>query len=162
MAVEIEFAFKLRHALPPSTRPYSYNEVAQAVDFVPLIEVLGSRYGNRMAVTAAEQLADANANGAFIVGTPIAEWRGLDFRTLQVDLSIDGQTVQSARGTHPAGDPLLLVVWLADHTAARCGGLKAGEIVTTGSLQGATSVAAGSRVLGDWVGGGQVTLSVAR
>ncbi|MGB8842672.1 MAG: fumarylacetoacetate hydrolase family protein [Aliidongia sp.] len=160
MALEIEFAFKLRRALPPRARPYTYDEIAQAVDFVPLIEVLGSRYGDRMAVTAAEQLADANANGAFIVGTPIVEWHTLDLRTLRVGLSVDGQTVQSACGTHPADDPLSLVVWLADHTAARCGGLKAGDIVTTGSLQGATSVAAGSRALGDWGSGGHVTLTI--
>jgi 2-keto-4-pentenoate hydratase len=160
LALEIEFAFKLRRDLPPRARAYAYDEVAEAVDFVPLIEVLGSRYRDRLAVSAAEQLADANANGAFIVGAPIAGWRDFDFRTMRVDLAIDGEVVQSACGTHPTGDPLVLVIWLADHVAVRCGGLKSGDIVTTGSLQGATPIAAGSRAQGDWGLGGQVTASV--
>jgi 2-keto-4-pentenoate hydratase len=161
LALEIEFAFRLRRDLPPQGGGYDFEEIAEAVDFLPLIEVLGSRYRDRTAVSAFEQLADANANGAFIVGSPIADWRGVDFRTLTVELSIDGAVVQSACGTHPAGDPTRLVVWLADHAARRCGGLKAGDIVTTGSLQGATRIGACGSAVGDWGVWGRVALQVA-
>jgi 2-keto-4-pentenoate hydratase len=161
LALEIEFAFRLRRDLPPQPGGYEYDEIVEAVDFLPLIEVLGSRYRDRTAVSAVEQLADANANGAFIPGSPIAHWRDLDFRTLTVELSIDGKVVQSACGTHPAGDPIRLVIWLADHAARRCGGLKAGDIVTTGSLQGATPIGAGSTAFGDWGVWGRVELEVA-
>jgi 2-keto-4-pentenoate hydratase len=161
LALEIEFAFRLRRDLPPRPGGYDTDEIVEAVDFLPLIEVLGSRYRDRTVVSAFEQLADANANGAFIPGAPIARWRDLDFRTLTVELSIDGTVVQSACGTHPAGDPIRLVVWLADHVARRCGGLKAGDIVTTGSLQGATPIGPGSTAFGDWGIGGRVALQVA-
>jgi len=161
LALEVEFAFRLRRDLPPRAGGYGYDEVAAAVDFLPLIEVIGSRYRDRTGLSEAELLADANGNGAFILGAPIAEWRELDFRTLRVELAIDGRIVQSACGTHPAGDPVRLVLWQANHTAARCGGLKSGDVVTTGSLQGATAIAAGSRAIGDWGRWGRIELAVA-
>jgi 2-keto-4-pentenoate hydratase len=161
LALEIEFAFRLRHDLPLRAVPYGYDDVADAVDFLPLIEVLGSRFRDRTRLSPIEQLADANANGAFVLGTPVPDWRALDFRRTIVELAIDGVTVQSACGTHPAGDPVLLLLWQANHAAQRCGGLKAGDVVTTGSLQGATPVAPGSKAVGDWGSWGRVVLSVA-
>lgn len=161
LALEIEFAFRLRRDLPPQETAYRYDEVADAVDFLPLIEVLGSRYRDRTALSAVEQLADANANGAFITGAPVGDWRSLDFRRATVTLAIDGAIVQSACGTHPAGDPVRLLVWQANHAAARCGGLKRGDIVTTGSLQGASPIRPGSRAVADWGGWGRVELAVA-
>jgi 2-keto-4-pentenoate hydratase len=161
LALEVEFAFRLRRDLPPCAGGYTYDEVAAAVDFMPLIEVIGSRYRDRTDLSAAEQLADANGNGALILGAPVADWRDLDFRTERVELAIDGKIVQSACGTHPAGDPVRLVLWQAEHAASRVGGLKAGDIVTTGSLQGATPIAAGSRAVGNWGRWGRIDLTIA-
>lgn len=161
LALEIEFAFRLRRDLPQRGSKYGYDEVAASVDFLPLIEVIGSRYRDRTALPQAEQLADANGNGAFILGTPVEDWRGLDFRGQRATLEIDGAVVQSALDTHPAGDPMKLVLWQANHAAARCGGLKAGDIVTTGSLQGATPAAAGSHAIGNWGRWGRVTIGIA-
>ncbi len=161
LALEIEFAFRLRRDLPLRDEAYSYDEVAASVDFLPLIEVIGSRYRDRTALPQAEQLADANGNGAFILGTPVEDWRGLDFRSQRVTLEIDGAVVQSALATHPAGDPVKLVLWQANHAAARCGGLKAGDVVTTGSLQGATAAAGGSHAIGNWGRWGRVTVGIA-
>jgi 2-keto-4-pentenoate hydratase len=149
-ALEIEFAFRLRRDLPARSTQYGYDEIAASVDFVPLIELIGGRFRDRGALSAFEQLADANGNDAFIVGTPVEAWRGTDFRARRVELAIDGRVVQSALGTHPAGDPLLLVVWQANHAATRSAGLKRGDVVTTGSLQGATPIAAGRHAAGDW------------
>ncbi|MEI9982408.1 MAG: fumarylacetoacetate hydrolase family protein [Aliidongia sp.] len=162
LALEIEFAFRLRHDLPLRAGPYGHEEIVAAIDFLPLIEVIGSRYRDRTALSAAEQLADANGNGALILGTPVEDWRGLDFREQLVTLTIDGELVQSARNTHPAGDPVRLVVWQANHVASRCGGLKSGDIVTTGSLQGATPAAAGVRAFGDWGCWGRVEVNITR
>ena len=162
LAVEIEFAFRLRYDLPPRSKRYDYDEVAASVDFVPLIELVGGRFRDRGALTSFEQLADANGNDAFIVGAPVENWRGTDFLKQRVELAIDGHVVQSARGTHPAGDPLLLVVWQANHAASRAGGLRQGDVVTTGSLQGATPIAAGSRAAGDWGGLGRTEVFFAR
>lgn len=145
-ALEIEFAFRMGADLPDRAQPYSYDEVVAAIEgFCPCIEVLGSRYKDRSALPAAENLADGNANGGLVYGGPLTDWSGLDFPTQKVELTIDGKVVQSPVGTHPAGDPVKLVVWTANHLMARTGGLKRGDVVTTGSLDGATPAGPGSK-----------------
>jgi 2-keto-4-pentenoate hydratase len=159
LALEVEFAFRLKRDLPPRDQAYRYEEVVDAVDFVPLIEIVGSRYRDRTGLSVAEQLADANANGAFVLGKAITDWRSFDFMRQRVELAIDGTVVQSAMGTHPAGDPLKLVVWQANHLTGRNGGLRSGAVVTTGSLQGMTPAGAGSRSVGDWGSWGRVEVA---
>ena len=43
-------------------------------------------------------------------------------------------------GRHPDGHPLKPLVWLANHLAARGDGLRAGQVVTTGSYCGMVDV----------------------
>jgi 2-keto-4-pentenoate hydratase len=145
-ALEIEFAFRIAEDLPARAKPYDYDEVLAAIEgFCPCIEVLSSRYTDRTTLPSAENLADGNANGALVYGGPLADWRGLDFATQKVELTIDGEVRQSAVGTHPAGDPVTLVVWTANHVMTRTGGLKRGDVVTTGSLDGATPIGPGGK-----------------
>ena len=160
-ALEMEFAFRMSQDLPDRPQPYAYDEVVAAIEgFCPCIEVLGSRFKDRTGFTAAENLADGNANGALVYAGPLTDWSGLDFTTQKVELAIDGNIVQSAVGTHPAGDPVKLVVWTANHLMARTGGLKRGDVVTTGSLDGATPVGAGSRGVATYGAFGRVEVAL--
>lgn len=146
--LEIEFAFRVGTDLPRRAQPYAIEEVRAAVDgFVPLVELVGGRFAERESLSVAEQLADG-FGAAVITGERVALWQELDFRGLRAELWIDGARAQVARGCHPAGDPLILVTWLANHLAARpaAGGLRRGQIVTTGGLAGVTSVVGGERV----------------
>ena len=147
-ALEIEFAFRLAQDLPARPQPYSHDEV------------LGSRFKDRTGFAAAENLADGNANGALVYTGPLTLWSGLDFATQKVELTIDGKVVQSAVGTHPAGDPVKLVVWTANHLMARTGGLKRGDVVTTGSLDGATPVGPGSSGVATYGAFGRVEVTL--
>ncbi|HWK45868.1 MAG TPA: fumarylacetoacetate hydrolase family protein [Stellaceae bacterium] len=145
LALEIEFAFRLSRNLPPRDGGYDREAVAQAVEgFCPAIEVVATRYSDPKAVNTFSQIADSSSNGLLVWGQPVGSWRSIDFRALRGELTIDGTVVQSAMGTHPCDDPFDLVVWLANHAATRTGGLTAGTVVITGSLQGATPIAAGS------------------
>jgi 2-keto-4-pentenoate hydratase len=157
-ALEIEFAFRIERDLEPAGRPWDRAAIVEAISFVPLIEVLGSRYRSRADCAEWEALADRNANGAAILGAAVADWQRLDWRRLRVDLAIDGRLVQSAQGTHPLGDPVELVVWQANHCIRRGMPLQSGMVVTTGSLQGASPIAAGSHAAGRWGVWGQIEL----
>jgi len=160
-ALEIEFAFKMAADLPARPQPYSYDEVLAAIEgFCPCIEVLGSRFKDRTGFSASENLADGNANGALVTAGPLADWKGLDFATQKVELAIDGKVVQTAVGTHPAGDPVKLVVWTANHLAARTGGLRHGDVVTTGSLDGATPIGPGSTGVATYGAFGRVEVAL--
>jgi 2-keto-4-pentenoate hydratase len=159
LALEVEFGFRLNRNLPKRTTPWSRDEVADAISFVPVIEIQGSRFLDRTGFSEAENLADGNANGALVVGAPIPDWAHLNFPGLRVTLTLDDVLVQDATGTHPAGDPVYLVQWTANHVAARTGGLRPGDIITTGSLRGATAAGSGAHAVGDWGPGGQVVIA---
>lgn len=156
LAVEVEFAFRVERALPDPAVPWDRDEIAAAITFLPVIEVVGGRFAEPDALSPAERLADQNANGALVLGAPVADWRAIDFLSLPVELEIDGVRVQRAVGGHPAGDPVPLVRWQAAHCAAQGRPLGPGDVVTTGSLQGMSPAAAGSRAIGRWDPWGRV------
>ena len=142
-AVEAEIAVRIAHDLPPRAAPYSRAEVLAAIGSAhPAIEVLQSRYVDVDRVDKLSALADSLSHGGLVVGEAIPDWQGIDLGTEQVRLLVNGAEVK--RGTaNPAGDMLRLVVWLANDGARAAGGLRAGQVVTTGSWTGKDAVPAG-------------------
>lgn len=133
--IEAEIAFRLRQDLPVGDVAHDPASVARAVERVPALEIYRSRYREPDAAEEAEQLADCLANGGLIVGVGVESvMSGGAMPTWDIDLAVDDTLKQVRAARHPAGDPLQLVVWLANHLN-RCGGLlSAGQVVTTGAL----------------------------
>ena len=52
---------------------------------------------------------------------------------LRLEVRVQGQPVHQGIGGHPKGDPLIPLVWLANHLSQYGRGLRAGELITTGS-----------------------------
>ena len=145
--VEAELAFTLSHDLPPRPKPYRVADLEAAVATVhAAIEIVDSRFVDLNGVDALSLLADFQSNGALVVGNGVALPQAFQSSTQQVTLEIDGKRVVESRGSNPAGDVLCLLAWLANHATARCGGLRRGDIVTTGSWTGMRFVAPGTRV----------------
>jgi 2-keto-4-pentenoate hydratase len=152
LGAEIEFGFRVTEDLPPRATSYTDADVKERLEFVPLVELIASRYIDKKARTPFEMLADSLSNGAFVIGPPIADWQRFDFRNHPVSLTINGEVVQSVGGTAHKGHPTDGVVWLANRPA----GLRAGDVITTGALKGATAAQAGDTVIGDWGEWGRV------
>ena len=135
--IEAEIAFRLLQDLRVGDVAHDAASVARAVERVPALEIYRSRYREPGAAEEAEQLADCLANGGLIVGVGIgveAVMAGGAMPTWDIDLAVDDTLKQVRSARHPAGDPLQLVVWLANHLN-RCGSLlSAGQVVTTGAL----------------------------
>jgi 2-keto-4-pentenoate hydratase len=159
--IEAEIAFRLLQDLPVGPAAHDTTSVARVVERVPALEIYSSRYRKPGDAGEAEQLADCLANGGLIVGVGIgvgveAVMAGGTMPTWDIDLAIDDTLEQVRAVRHPAGDPLQLVVWLANHLN-RCGGLlSAGQVVTTGALLLAPI---GRSVRGEWQGLGSVSAS---
>ena len=68
------------------------------------------------------------------------DWRKLDFRKLRCVAKVDGKVVFDQVDSHPQKDPLASLVEYASIQADRLGGLRAGQIVTTGSMSGVTRI----------------------
>ena len=145
LGMEAEIAFKLNADLPKRATPYTREDVAPHVSPCAAIEVIQSRYVDFNAVTLYERTADHFVNGAFVHGPVKKDWASLDLTKAHVTLEVDGIVVIDATGGHPKVDPVLPVVDLANHF--RSGrGLKAGEVVTTGSYTGLVCIKPGQTV----------------
>ena len=157
--VEAELAFTLSHDLPPRPQPYCVADVAEAVATMhPAIEIVNSRFVDLRAMDVLSLLADFQSNGALVVGNGVALPHAFESSTQQVTLDIDGVRVVESRASNPAGDVLRLLAWLANHAVVRNGGLRRGDVVTTGSWTGMRFVAPGTRVEAVFAGIGGVEI----
>jgi len=159
--VEAEIGFRLGTDLPPRAAPYGIDEMAAYIESVhPTLEIVESRYDDFRRVAPLSVLADFNSNGALVVGASVPAQSREAYGRLSVSLKFDGVERVAAAGGNPAVDLLRLLAWLANHCAARCGGLRRGEVVTTGSHTGMQFAALGTRVEATFAGLGGVAVSL--
>lgn len=135
--IEGELAFTLAHDLPARPESYTRAEVEAALGTLhPAIEVADSRYRDWLAADKPALIADLAVSGALVLGPGTADWRGLDLAAIGARMVVGGAVVGQGTGRDALGHPALAVLWLANHLAARGQGLRAGEVVTTGSCTG--------------------------
>jgi hypothetical protein len=91
-------------------------------------------------------MADMQMHGGFVFGPAYPEWRSVDFHTEHVTLAVDGVVRVERTGSNTSGDLLKLIPWLANEGAARTGGLRSGQWITTGSWTGNTLATSSSAV----------------
>jgi 2-keto-4-pentenoate hydratase len=73
-------------------------------------------------------------------------------------MTINGAARGKGTGARALGDPMNVLLWLANQQSAQGRGLRAGEIVATGTCTGLDSVAPRDRVRGDFGGLGAVEI----
>jgi 2-keto-4-pentenoate hydratase len=160
-AVEGEFAFRLGRDLPPRAAPYAMDEIADAVAAVAgAIEVVGTRFSGGLAGKGRWLVtADCGANIAFVGGPWRHDLRRLDLKTHRVAMMINGALRGTGTGARALGDPMKVLLWLANQQSAAGRGLKSGEIVSTGTCTGLDPVRPGDRVQADFGELGTVEIS---
>lgn len=130
--IEGEFDFILGRDLPPRSKPYTADEVADAVTVLrPAIELVDSRVGR--ASPTLVKLADCFSNGGLILGPEHKDWRKLDLLNHPVTIKVDGNVAATGKGSTVPGGPLAALVTMANNPPPWSGGLKAGQAVTTGA-----------------------------
>ena len=148
---EAEFAFRMAASLPPRGAPYTFDEVKSATASVhPAIEVPDSRYEDVTAVGAPQLIADAACAWWATVGeTGVIDWRDHDLDAQPVVVFKDGAVVAEGRGEN-VGGPLRALTWVANVLAAYAGGLRAGDLVITGTCVEPVPIAPGERLRVDF------------
>jgi 2-keto-4-pentenoate hydratase len=160
--LEAEISFLIGEDLPPRETPYTREEVVAAIASChPAIEELESGLIDPKAANPLSALADLQMHGGFIHGPACADWKSIDFATETVTLSIDGAVQVERTGSNTSGDLLRLLPYLANEGAARTGGLKAGQWITTGSWTGNTPAQPGTHVDAAFGHAGHVSLRFA-
>ena len=159
-ALESEFAFILGDDLPAKTNgTYSVDDVKGATQGVaPAFEIVAPRFSSSSGVGYLSLIADSGANAGVVLGTPISTADIPDLRDVSVELDIDGTVVKSGVGNAILGDPWEALAWLANHLSGRNIGLRAGELVMSGTCTGIEPLAPGSVATSRYNGLGEVTV----
>jgi 2-keto-4-pentenoate hydratase len=149
---EAEFAFRIGKPLPKRAESYSVAEVLAAVASLhPAIEVPDSRYEDFTRVGAAQLIADVACACWFVLGPATrADWRGIDLARHGVAAYRNGALAGQGSGANVLGDPRSALAWIANELSTYGDGLRAGDVVITGTCLTPVPVSAGDRVKADF------------
>ncbi len=149
---EAEYQAKLGQDLPPRAAPYSVEEVRDAVASLhPGIELAECRFVHDENFPPLEAvLADGSGSGGISVGPAIEGWRDRDIAGQPVVLYCDGVERRRGSAGEALDDPILPVAWLANELSRTGVGMKAGQIVSTGTLTGMLRPKAGQTFVADF------------
>ena len=161
--VEAEFAFRMGRDLPRRAGGYRVEEVLAAVASLhPAIEVPDSRFEDFTAVGAPQLIADV-ACACWVAVGPAAsvEWRAMDLTGHGVAVYRNGKLAGQGSGANVLGDPRAALAWIADELCVYENGLRAGDVVITGTCLTPVPVAPGDRVRADFGALGVIDLRLA-
>jgi 2-keto-4-pentenoate hydratase len=160
VGVECEIAVKLASDLASSAAPFTADTVAQAIEaYLPAIEIVDDRYADWQTLGAPTLVADDFFAAGCVLGKPVARSAAPDLLDVIGRAVINDVEVSSGTGADVLGHPHHALAWLANHLAADGKGLRAGQIVLTGSLVKTIWLNAGDRVTMDLSGLGRVEVA---
>lgn len=133
LGLECEIAVRLGRDLPATHGPYDAATAGAAVEAVcAAIEIVDDRAADYTVTDIGSLVADNSWNAGLVLG---------EFRTAWPDLAAvtgvvwrDDIDIDRGCGADVLGHPFVPLAWLANHLARRGQGLRAGDIVSTGSL----------------------------
>ena len=153
---ENELCMRLRVDLSGTV---TVDQARAAIDVVyPALEIIETRGPFTEQIALA--LADNAQQKTVILGSPSA--LPADLTAIEAHVSINGQPVATGTGHAVLGNPLNSIVWLASKLGLYGRGLKAGEIVMTGSFTRQFPIAPGDKIETVFSGLGAVATEMSR
>jgi 2-keto-4-pentenoate hydratase len=157
VGVECEIAVRLARDLGPTEAPFTAEWVAEAIDaYLPAIEIVDDRYVKWETLGAPTLVADDFFAAGCVLGQAVARSAAPDLLSVIGRALINGKEAGQGTGADVLGHPHNALAWLANHLAAEAKGLRAGEIVLTGSLVKTIWLEAGDKVVMELSGLGSV------
>jgi 2-keto-4-pentenoate hydratase len=158
---EAEFGFRFARSLPRRDAPYVEREVLDAVGSLhPTVEIPDSRFEDFTGVGTPQLIAD-NACACWLIvgGAAAAEWRALDLAAHVVRTTLNGNPAETGIGHKVLGSPLNALTWIANELRVFGEGLRAGDLVTTGTCIAPVAVRPGDRFQADFAELGELAVS---
>jgi 2-keto-4-pentenoate hydratase len=154
LAVEAEVALVMGRALagPGVTPPQALLAVEGAV---PALELVDFRYAGEP--SAADVIADGVLAKAVVLGAPLTDVTHLDLALEGLVYELNGAIVATNTAAEVLGTPINSLAWIANHLGARGLGLRAGDVVMTGSVSSVLRPKAGDTVRARFTRLGMVT-----
>lgn len=131
LVVEAEIAFRMREDLagPGVTAARAVAAVEAAM---PALELVDFRFSGK--ATATDVIADGVYASAIVIGTPVTAIAGFDFALEGLVYELGGAVAATNAGAEVMGSPANSLAWIANHLGTRGLGLRAGDIVMSGSV----------------------------
>jgi len=104
-------------------------------------------------------LADGAGSGAICYGPAIEDWRTRDIAGQEVVLWCNGVARRRGTAADALDHPMVPLAWLANELSRTGIGLKAGQMISTGTLTGMLRPKAGETYVADFGPYGRVTAS---
>ena len=153
---ENELCLRLGHDLSGAI---GIEQARAAIDVIhPALEIIETRgpFTEQLALA----LADNAQQKTVILGTPVTPPEHLD--RVEARVVINGQTAATGTGDAVLGNPLNSLVWLAAKLAEYGHGLKAGEIVMSGSFTRQFPIRPGDTIRAEFSGIGSVETAMSK
>ena len=160
VGVECEIAARLGRDLALTEEPFTAEWVAESIEaYLPAIEIVDDRYVKWETMGAPTLVADDFFAAGCVLGAPVARAAAPDLLDVIGRAVINGVEVSRGTGADVLGHPHNALAWLANHLAASGKGLRAGQIVLTGSLVKTVWLDAGDSVTMELSGLGTVQVA---
>ena len=161
MIPEIEIAVRLGQDVP--SRPgkvYSRDELLDACSEVLVgIEIVERRLPLQ-GIPFPLNLADDLGNKGYVVGASVKDFRKLDLSNLHCRFVMGDTVTTDRKGGHGKGDPMVPFIDWANAQQDLHGGMKAGQVITLGSLNVIVVMHEPGALRGEIEGIGAVALDV--
>ena len=161
MIPEVEIAARLARDLPKRPgEPYTREEIVESISELLLVFELIERRIPPKDSPFAFNLADDLGNIGFVLGPVVKDFRGLDLSKLRCRFWMGDELANDRVGGHNQGDPLIPLIQWANGQCDLLGGLKAGQIVTLGSLTPMKAIATPMKLAAEVERFGRVEIDV--
>jgi 2-oxo-hept-3-ene-1,7-dioate hydratase len=158
---EVEYQALLGADLPARAKPYTVDEVTEAVASLhPGLELAECRFIHDAAFPPLPAiLADGAGASTIVYGPPIEDWKRRDIAGQEAVLVCNGEPRRKGTAAAALDHPMVPLAWLANELAHTGIGLKAGQMISTGTLTGMLAPKAGETYVADFGPFGNVSVA---
>jgi 2-keto-4-pentenoate hydratase len=133
LGLEFEIAVRIKSDVPVTGVPFSAKTIQPHIDGVcAAIELVDDRNADYAGLDVLSLVADNSWNGGIVLSEFARDWP--DLENVLGRARRNGVAIGEGYGRDILGHPFNSVAWLASQLASRGTGLKAGEVVMTGSV----------------------------
>jgi 2-keto-4-pentenoate hydratase len=133
LGLEFEIAVRIKSDVPVTAVPYTAEMIAPHIDGVcAAIEIVDDRSADYSNLDVLSLVADNSWNGGIVLSEFATQWPDLEAALGRA--TKDRVAIGEGHGRDILGHPFNSVAWLATQLASRGAGLKAGQVVMTGSV----------------------------
>jgi 2-keto-4-pentenoate hydratase len=133
LGLEFEIAVRIKSDVPATGQPYTAELIKPHIGGVcAAIELVDDRDADYASLDVLTLLADNSWNSGIVLSEFAAKWPQLE--NVLGRATKDDVAIGEGHGRDILGHPFNSVAWLATHLASRGVGLKAGQVVMTGSV----------------------------